>query len=95
MEEPGKQCTVVFALTVTEPASGCSPTSRPASEYLCKDDYALFSRFLYGKCDVPFLYRYDNGDVKVWDLRQMKECWETTVGRCLFFTQFLQQVGFM
>ncbi len=31
-----------------------------------------------------FCTRYDNGDVKVWDLRQMKECWETTVGRCLF-----------
>jgi hypothetical protein len=23
MEEPGEQCTVVFALIVTEPASGC------------------------------------------------------------------------
>jgi hypothetical protein len=36
-----------------------------------------------------FLYRYDNGDVKVWDLRHMKECWETTVGRCLFCTIYV------
>ncbi len=25
-------------------------------------------------------YRYDNGEIKVWDLRQMKLIWETSVG---------------
>jgi hypothetical protein len=93
MKEFGKQCTVVFALIATELASECvwrgagglpQPPPPPTSRFrnnLCKDDSALFSRLLQG--NFCFWYRYDNGDVKVWDLRQMKECWETTVGRCL------------
>ncbi len=61
VEEPGEQCTVVFALIVTEPAGECmcvggggcyiyppSPLlySRLRNN-LWKDDSALFSRFLY------------------------------------------------
>jgi hypothetical protein len=39
---------LVFALMVTEPAASPSnPTSRYRNN-LCKDDSALFSRFLYG-----------------------------------------------
>jgi hypothetical protein len=38
MGEPGEQCTVVFALIVTEPEGVC----------VCIDDSALFSRFLHG-----------------------------------------------
>jgi hypothetical protein len=51
MEEPGEQCTVVFALIVTEPASeaweGCyNPTLLLAlRNNIFKDDSALFSRF--------------------------------------------------
>jgi hypothetical protein len=49
MEEPGEQCTVVFALTVTEPAGRWRgvwqqpppPTSRFRNN-LCKDDSAVF-----------------------------------------------------
>jgi hypothetical protein len=44
MEELGEQCTVVFALIVTEPASYCV-FSRFRNN-LCKDDSALFSRLL-------------------------------------------------
>jgi hypothetical protein len=50
MEEPGEQCTVVFALIVTEPTSGCF-TPHPSlagSAIIYKDDSALFSRFLPG-----------------------------------------------
>ena len=36
------------------------------------------------KKDYKYLYllfsRYDNGEIKVWDLRQMKLIWETSVG---------------
>ncbi len=54
MEEPGEQCTVVFALIVLEPASESVyvgllhplPTSRFRNN-LCKDDSGLFSRFLH------------------------------------------------
>ncbi len=44
-EEAGVQCTVVFALIVTEPASEsvCAAVCR-FRKYLCKDDSALFSR---------------------------------------------------
>jgi hypothetical protein len=53
MEESGEQGTVVFALIVTEPASEsvCMwPHLNPSSRFynnLCKDDTALFSRFLH------------------------------------------------
>jgi hypothetical protein len=50
MEEPGEQCTVVFALIVTELASTCVGVSStpppPPNRFrnsLCKDDSALFS----------------------------------------------------
>ncbi len=45
MEEPGDQCTVVFALTVTGPATGGGdpPPSSQFRNNLCKDDSALFS----------------------------------------------------
>jgi hypothetical protein len=57
MEEPGEQCTVVFKLIVTEPASECvcvgvkappSPTIAGSETNACKDDSALSSRFLHG-----------------------------------------------
>ncbi len=59
MEEPEEQCTVVFALVVTEPISVCVsregvlhlPPTPPAGFVTIyakrKDDSALFSRFLY------------------------------------------------
>ncbi len=67
IEEPREQCTVVFALIVTDPASECvclclwtgcregggattPPCLPPTSRFrnnLCKDDSALFSRFLH------------------------------------------------
>jgi hypothetical protein len=59
MEEPGEQCTVVFALIVTELASGgggAATTSPPTSQFRfhsCKDDSALFSRFLYALPNEP------------------------------------------
>jgi hypothetical protein len=50
MDESGEQSTVVFAIIITEPAivSVCGAGSR---DNLCKDDSALFSRFLHG-CGV-------------------------------------------
>ncbi len=61
MEEPEEQDTVVFALIVTEPASECvcgggggglhythPPTTSHFRNNSCKDDSALFSRFLHG-----------------------------------------------
>jgi hypothetical protein len=61
-DDSGEQSTVVFALIVTEPASECvcvewgggvalSPPPRHANRFynsFCKDDSALFSRFLHG-----------------------------------------------
>ncbi len=69
MEEPGEQWTVVFALIVTEPASGCvclcvegvqrgGPANSRFRNNLYKDDSALFSRFLHGS-DVHN-DKYDN-----------------------------------
>ncbi len=52
MEESGEQRTVVFALIVAEPASELCVCSRFHNN-LCKDDSALFSRFLHGKNPVP------------------------------------------
>ncbi len=58
MEEPGELCAVVFVLIVMEPASErvCVGEGRrvviPSATWfwnnLCKDDSALFSRFLHG-----------------------------------------------
>jgi hypothetical protein len=61
MEEPGEQCIVVFSLSITEPASefvcvwrGWDVATPPPPllvdfrNSLCKDDIALFSRFLQG-----------------------------------------------
>jgi hypothetical protein len=50
MEEPGEQCTVVFAFAVCVWGGGCypPPPTRRFLTYLCKDDRALFSRFLHG-----------------------------------------------
>jgi hypothetical protein len=58
-EEPGEQCTVVFALIVTEPSCECDvgwwrvaiPPLPPTIQFpnnLCKDDSTLFSMFLHG-----------------------------------------------
>jgi hypothetical protein len=65
-EDPGEQCTVVFALIVTEPASECvckgggatppPPTSRFLN-ILCKDDSAMFSRFLHGAVQLKYSRR--------------------------------------
>jgi hypothetical protein len=49
MDESGEQSPVVFAVIVTEPASECV-WSR-FRDNLCKDDSALFSRYLHG-CGV-------------------------------------------
>ncbi len=58
MEESGEKCTVVFVLIVTEPAServcveeegGCYTPASWFHNNLCKDDSALFSRFLHGQ----------------------------------------------
>jgi len=48
MEESGEQCTVVFALIVTELAS-----EYVEKDNLCKDDNALFSRFFHA-----YSYKY-------------------------------------
>ncbi len=53
IEETGEQCAVVFALIFTEPASDyvCVEVvgvAAPFRNNLCKDDSALFSRFLHG-----------------------------------------------
>ncbi len=68
MEEPGEQCTVVFALIVTEQATEgvfreggglLQPSPPPPStrfrNNLCKDDSALFSRFLHVHNSVTVL----------------------------------------
>jgi hypothetical protein len=74
MEEPGEHCTVVFALIVTELAGECvgvgvgsfltPPPPHTTSRFrntLCKDDSALFSRFLhvvdYIRINNPDLYQ--------------------------------------
>ncbi len=69
MEEPGEQSTVVFALIEPEPASECVcvcmegvegggllhplPLISRFRNNLCKDDRALFSRFLHGYSTGP------------------------------------------
>jgi hypothetical protein len=63
----GEQCSVVFALNVTDPASsvsvgeGCYTDPFPASRFrnnFCKDDSGLFSRFLQALHDSYF-FVYD------------------------------------
>ncbi len=71
MEKLEKQCTVVFALIVTEPLvsvcvcverveGGCYNTPplpiNRFSNHLCKDDIAMFSRFLYGYYELSQNY---------------------------------------
>jgi hypothetical protein len=69
MEDPGEQCTVVFALIVPGPSSECvctvyggsgcrcclPPPPRRFCNNLCKEDSEVFSRFLHASMCTPQL----------------------------------------
>jgi hypothetical protein len=63
MEEPGEQCTVVFALIVTETTSGCfTPHPSLAGSVItyakttvhCSPDFSVVERFFFSEVDVYF-----------------------------------------
>ncbi len=67
MEETGEQCIVVFELIVTPPPPTHTPI-RNRNRFrnnLCKDDSALFSRFLHDYMQQTFFMTLEK--ILLWD----------------------------